>query len=181
MKKLLVIPFLVLTLFGCSLNETPTSKVEAYLNNYVSLSDTVLTDLDTTVSGENLSDKNKSIYKEVLKRQYENLKYEIKDETINGDKANVKVKIKVYDLYKSTNESQKYRDEHLEDFNDDAGVFDSEKFSKYRLDEMLKMNDTIEYEVTFDLEKKDNTWVLQEPSREVLEKLHGLYNYEQAS
>ena len=111
MKKLILISFLVLMLFGCSLMETPSSKVEEYLDNYNSLNDDVLSNLDTTVEDENLSEDNKTIYKQVLKRQYKDLKYEIKDEIIDGDNAQVVTKITVYDLLKkeSSNRSATYK------------------------------------------------------------------------
>ena len=47
-----------------------------------------------------------------------------------------------------------------------------------KLDNMLKTNEKISYEVEFKLNKKDGDWVLENPDRVVLEKLHGLYNYE---
>ncbi|MDD6272764.1 MAG: hypothetical protein PUA90_04530 [bacterium] len=177
MKKILSISLIVLSLFGCSLMDTPSSKVESYLNNYVSLEDEVLSDLDATIENEKLSENNKSIYKQVLKRQYQDLKYEIKDETIDGKNASVVVKITVYDLYKSNVNSEYYLNEHQDEFYTIDNTFDSDLYDKYKLDEMLKIKDTIDYEITFDLVKEDNTWVIKEPSREVLEKLHGLYNY----
>ena len=36
----------------------------------------------------------------------------------------------------------------------------------------------MKYSYKFKLNKKDNDWVLENPDRVVLEKLHGLYNYE---
>ena len=179
MKKLILISFLVLMLFGCSLMETPSSKVEEYLDNYNSLNDDVLSNLDTTVEDENLSEDNKTIYKQVLKRQYKDLKYEIKDEIIDGDNAQVITKITVYDLFKSQNNSENYLNEHQDEFLGLDNLFDNNLFDKYRLDEMLKMEDTVDYEITFELVKEDNTWKIKEPNREILEKLHGLYNYEE--
>ena len=36
----------------------------------------------------------------------------------------------------------------------------------------------MDYDITFKLVKKDKEWVLQTPDRVTLEKIHGLYNYE---
>lgn len=177
MKKIIIILLIVLTLFGCSLSDTPASKVESYLDNYISLNDKVLSDLDEKVNEERLSQSNKNIYKQVLKRQYQNLKYEIKDESIDGNNANVTVKITVYDLYKSILESEYYLNNNENEFYGLDNVFNNDLYDKYRLDEMLKMNDTIEYEIVVDLIKEDNTWVIKEPKREILEKIHGLYEY----
>ncbi len=177
MKKILLSFLMVFLLVGCSLSNTPSGKVEEYLNRYSSLSDDVLADMETTVLNENLSNENKDTYKEVLTRSYQNLKYEVKDESIDGDKAQVVVKITTYDLYKVDNDSLNYMNEHLEEFNDSNGNFDNDIYNKYRLGEMLKTKDTIEYEITFNLNKTDDEWILQEPDRETLEKIHGLYNY----
>lgn len=178
MKKLLITLTMLLSLVGCSLSNTPTSQVEAYLDNYNNLTEDVVADLDTTVSAENLNDENKSIYKEILTRQYKNLKYEVKDEIIDGDNATVNVQITVYDLYSVDKSSQEYMNQNVGIFNDENNIFDNDSYNNYKLNEMLKTNDTVNYDVTFNLEKKDNEWVIQNPDRVTLEKLHGLYNYE---
>ena len=178
MKKILIVSLLIFTLVGCGFKKTPSDKVEKYLDNYVSLSEDVNMDLDTTIKGENLSETNASIYKEVLQKQYKNLKYEIKDEMVDGKDATVIVKITVYDLYKSGKESDEYMNDHTNEFNDENNMFDLDKFNKYKLENMLKMNDTIDYEITFKLTKSSGEWVIEEPNREVLSKIHGLYDYE---
>ena len=43
---------------------------------------------------------------------------------------------------------------------------------------MLKMNDTVDYEIKIHLNKEDDEWIIQNPDRETLEKIHGLYDYE---
>ena len=43
---------------------------------------------------------------------------------------------------------------------------------------MLNTNDTVSYEIEFYLDKRDDNWVVQEPDRITLEKIHGLYNYD---
>ena len=130
------------------------------------------------VAGEDLSVDNKEIYKKVLLRQYENMKYEIKDESINGDKAEVKVKVTVFDLYKMERESQNYMNENQNEFNNVNNLFDTNLYNKYRLNKMLETNDRVEYDVKFYLKKKDDNWTLIEPNRDVLEKIHGIYDYE---
>ena len=107
MKKIIVF-VLILVLFSCNFSNTPRDRVEEYLSSYNSLSDAVVLDIDTKVAGEDLSKENKEIYKKVLLRQFENMKYEIKDESISGDKATVLVKITVFDLYRADKESNMY-------------------------------------------------------------------------
>ena len=108
MKKILVIIFSALfILTGCDskLDNTPTKKVEEFLNNYQSLDSKVMEDLDTTLAADpDLNEDNKSEYKEFMKKHYQDLKYEIKDEKIDGDKATVETEITVRNYTKSVAE-----------------------------------------------------------------------------
>ena len=99
MKKVLLV-LMSFLLFGCAIGNTPSSKVELFLNNYNNLTDDVLLDIEKSALNENLNDSNKELYKNVLAKQYENMKYEIKDESIDGNTAIVTVNINVYDMYK---------------------------------------------------------------------------------
>ena len=82
MKKIIVLVMMVLSLLGCNMSNTPSNEVERYLDNFNNLSDEVIMDVDSKVSMEELNNENKEIYKKVLLRQYENMKYEITDESI---------------------------------------------------------------------------------------------------
>lgn len=177
MKKILLLCICLISLCSCSLTSSPKSKVEAYLGKYNTLNEDVVSDIDNVIASENLSVGNQTIYKDVLKRQYQDMKYKIKDEKIDGDNAVVTVSITVYDLYKSQKMSSTYLNEHINDYYVD-NVFDEENYVKYRLDNMLKTADTIDYEITFALKKQDDSWVLNAPDTNTLEKLHGLYNYD---
>ena len=44
---------------------------------------------------------------------------------------------------------------------------------------MSDMTDTISYNVVFKVKKNNNKWEVEQPDDEVLEKLHGVYNYEE--
>ena len=55
MKKIVVLLMTVLLLSACSLSNTPSGKVEAFLNEYTSISDSVKADMETKVESENLS------------------------------------------------------------------------------------------------------------------------------
>jgi len=175
MKKIIVL-LVTLILFGCNLSNTPSHEVEKYLDNFINLSDEVKMDIDSKSSYEALNQENKETYKQALIRQYENMKYEIKDESINDNTALVKAYVTVFDYYKTDNLSKEYLNNHIEDFNDVNGLFDNEKYNTYRLGELLKSKDTTTYEVTFNLKKDSNgNWILENPSRETLEKINGFY------
>ena len=177
MKKIVIL-FISFLLIGCSLTNTPTSKVELYLNNYNNLSEEVLLDIEKTSLNENLSEESRKIYKDVLSKQYENMKYEIKDESINGNTAIVKAKVTVYDLYKIEKDSLNYMSQNISEFYDSDGVFSNDLFNTYRVNKLFNADDRIDYEIEFYLDKKEDEWVLKNPDKTTLEKINGLYNYD---
>ena len=160
MKKILLTIMSIFLLSACSLSNNPSSKVEAYLNQY-----------------NNLSDENKKVYKDLLTKQYKNMKYEIKDKTINADEATVKVKITVIDYFKAQKESDDYLKENPSEFYDENQIFSDELFNTYKLKKMNEVKDTVDYDITFNLNKVDGQWKLESPDRIILEKIHGLYDY----
>ena len=177
MKKVLIVLTILLFLVGCSLSNTPSGRVEEYLSNYNNLSEEVLMDIDAKVMSSNLSNDNKESYKKVLKREYENMRYEIKDEIINGDKASVVVKISVYDLYKAEKDASKYMNENIEQFYYN-NTYSNSKYIDYKLEEMKKETERVTYTIDFNVSKNDGSWVVEQPSKIDLEKIHGIYNYQ---
>ena len=102
LKVMLVMVFAI-TLAGCScMQKSAKDRVEEFLDQYRNLSANVLGDLDEVVETEtDLSEEQKESYRDVLKKQYSDLKYEITNEEYDGDTAVVEAKITVYDLYKA--------------------------------------------------------------------------------
>lgn len=176
MKKIILL-IMLLILVGCSLSNTPSSVVSGYLDDFNTLSDSVILDIESKVSNESLSNKNKDTYKKVLSRSYQDMEYEIKDESINGEKAIVIVKVSVYDLYKADIDSLNYMNENMNEFYKMDNTFDNDLYDEYRLNNMLNTKDKVEYEITFNLYKNNGEWTLENPDRVILEKLNGLYNY----
>jgi hypothetical protein len=178
MKKLLVILSCMFLMVGCSLDNTPTKKTEELFKKYQTLDDGVLSDLELTAEGAELtSDKQKESYMKAMKMQYSDLKYEITDEEINGDEATVTVKISVYDFYKVQKDANDYLKDNPDEFmNDD--VHDAAKFMEYKLKHMNDASDRIDYTIKVDLTKEDDEWVVESFDKETLEKIHGTYNYE---
>ena len=72
-----------------------------------------------------------------------------------------------------------YLNEHREEFNNENGEYDNTKFMDYKLEQMQKINDTVEYTINFNLTKDENdVWQISELSQDDLEKIHGIYNYD---
>lgn len=178
MKKLFIFIISMFFVVGCScMNDKASDAVEKYLNDYKGLNENVLKNMDQVIAKENLEDKDKETYKDILKKQYRDLTYTIENESYDGDTAKVTVKITVYDLYKANKNSSDYLNEHQDEFVTD-GIYDSVKYIKYKLEELTKMKDTVSYTIVFNVKKENSKWIVEQPSDEDLEKIHGIYNYE---
>ena len=181
MKKMLIAFIMVLFLTGCNndLMNTPTKRVETMLNNYVTLDEEVVDDLDNTLLEETvMTNEQKSRYKDILKRQYQNLSYEIKDETIDGDTATVEVEIEVYDYRKIIDEADDYLNDNQDEFFFFFGTTtDISKFNDYKLDLLEKAKDKVTYTLNLTLKKVDDKWTLDDLTDTEISKIHGLYAY----
>lgn len=179
MKKVIII-LALLIITGCSNNlmNTPTKKVEALFNNYITLDSKVLEDLDNALLTETImSVEQKEHYKNILKKQYQNLSYVIKDETIDGDKAVVSVEITVYDYYKVNNDSESYFKNNQKEFTMEDGTIDITKYNDYKLNALDKAKDKVTYTLDLTLHKNADTWVLDDLTDVEINKIHGLYAY----
>lgn len=179
MKKIIVIVLILITLTGCNkLMNTPTKKVEAMLNNYVTLNKDVLDDLDNTLLSETImTSEQKEHYKKILKRQYQNMSYEIKNETIDGKTAVVEVEIKVYDYYKVNQESENYFNNNQSEFKMEDGTIDITKYNEYKLNALDKTNDRVTYTLNLTLSQDNGNFVLDDLTDTEISKIHGLYAY----
>lgn len=177
MKKILLIIITAFLLIGCMDNKA-SDAVKNYLNQYRNLNDNVIADLGELTDSQNLSDKQKETYTKIMKKQYQDLQYEIVEEEYDGDRATVTAKITVYDLYKVQEDADTYMNTNMEEFYDDNDVYDNSLFLDYKLGKMQDNTETVSYTITFDVIKEDNNWIVVQPSEEDLEKIHGIYNYE---
>lgn len=168
-----------LLLSGCGENMTAKDAVRDYLEMYVTLDNRVVEQLDDFVNKEDLTEEQKNVYKEVLKKEYTSLSYSIENETYDNDVAYITTKIHVIDLYKVQKDALYYFEEHKEEFNDEDGNYDKSKFLDYKLEQMMLATDTTSYEIEFKVIEEDNHWTVSQLSNESLEKLHGIYNYEE--
>lgn len=181
MKKMLSIIGLALILTGCSLgnmDNTPTKKVEKYLNEYQTLDSNVLSKLDSIIDQEELfDDDQKTTYRDILKKHYQDLVYKIKEETINGDKATVEVEIEVSDYTKALKQADEYRTTNESEFLNDNNVFDETLFNNYKLDLLKNNKERVKYTIYFSLTKTNNEWTLDELTQTEQEKILGIYEY----
>lgn len=180
MKKFLGIIGTLLLMTGCSLGadmeNTPTKKVEAMLSKYQTLDSNVLTELDSVVDEEVLfDDEQRNEYKEIMKKHYQDLTYEIKDETIDGDSAVVTVEIEVNDYSKVMANADQYLEDNREEFYNEENEYDEGLFTKYRLDQLKSNNERVKYTLELSLNKVDGEWKLNELSESDRSKINGMY------
>lgn len=183
MKRILSIIGIVLVLTGCSLgmedlDNTPTKQVEAYLNSYQKLDDNVLNDLDNILDDEiTFNNDQRDRYREIVKKGYQELTYEIKDEKVNGNTAEVEVEIEVIDYSNIITESEDYLNQNPNEFNDEEGNYDVSLFTDYRLDLLEKNKEKVEYTITFNLTKENDKWTIDQLSEDDINKINGTYNH----
>ena len=176
MKKLVELLLTLLLVCGCSMNvnmeNTPTKQVEAYLNNYQTLDQDVLLKLDDVINKETtFNDEQKEKYRDILKKHYQDLTYNVKEETINGDRATVEVEIEVNDYTKALKEIETYKTENEETFST------SDEFNDYKLEQLEKVKDKVKYTIYFSLSKVGDKWMLDNLTQTEQEKILGIYEY----
>ena len=180
MKKVLLSLFIALFLLtGCDkLMNTPTKKVELLLSKYQKLDDDVLTQLgDSLLSDTVLTKEEKEKYQELLKKQYKNLTYTVKNEAIDGKTAVVEVEIEVYDYNKAITNSEEYLLNNQSEFQDETGNINTVMYNDYKLGEIEKMKDRVTYTINFTLSKVDEEWMVDDLTDTERQKIHGLYAY----
>ena len=170
MKKFLILLLTSLMLAGCSMAEdldnTPTKKVENYLNKYQEMDEDVIGDLDDIIDFGN---DNNDEYKDIIKSNYQKMTYKVKNEEIDGDNAVVTVEIDVIDYTKGLDEIDNYYNENSDEFNDDNS------FDKYRLDKFKEIKDKTTYTIDFTLTRINKKWNLDNPTSDIRNKISGMY------
>lgn len=170
MKKIIILGstlFLTLTfLVGCSLSNTPTSQVEALFSKYQKVDDEINDDIENILQEEVLTDEQKKRYRKILENQYKNLKYEIKDEIIDGNNATVVTQIEVLDFKKVINSLNSSNDVN----------FDALEYTNDKLDMLENASDKVVYTLNINVIKdKDGNWSISNLSSENIKKIQGMY------
>lgn len=178
-KRLFMIIAVLFLVVGCgNMMNTPTKKVEEFLSKYQTQDEDVLKQLDEVIDSAGTMTKNqKDKYRDLMKKQYQNLSYKIKDETEDGDQATIEVEIEVYDYATAITEAETHLTTNKDDFLDkDTNEIDDEKFMDYKLEQLENVKDKVKYTINFTLTKKDDKWKLDDITEIDRQKLHGLYS-----
>lgn len=168
MKKIVSLFIFLLLLVGCSLSNSPTSRVEDLLNKYQKLDSDISSGINDVLKEENLNDTQKDRYRKVIEKQYKGLTYQIKDERIDGDTAIISTEIEVMDYKKVINETNSY----YQSIND----YTVEDYNNTKLDKLEKAKDKVKYTIDFEVKKdKNGNWKLSSLSNEAIKKIQGMY------
>lgn len=169
MKRFLLLVFLLsLSLFGCSLSNTPTSKVEELLMKYQKLDSDIKADIETVLSDDTLTLEQKNRYRALLEKQYKNMQYEVKEEMIDGDKAVVTVSIEVTDFKKVIKEVD---GEYV-----DMDNYSIKEYNDTKLQRLEKAMDKVTYTLDIDVIKDENgNWYVDNLTNLDKKKIQGMY------
>lgn len=168
MKRFLLLVFLLsLSLFGCSLSNTPTSKVEELLMKYQKLDSDIKADIETVLSDDTLTLEQKNRYRALLEKQYKNMQYEVKEEMIDGDKAVVTVSIEVTDFKKVIKEVD---GEYV-----DMDNYSIKEYNDTKLQRLEKAMDKVTYTLDIDVIKDENgNWYVDNLTNLDKKKIQGM-------
>ena len=166
MKKIISMFIFLLLLVGCSLSNTPTAQVEDLLSKYQMLDSDIKSGITEVVQGENLTSTQQD--RKIIEKQYKNLMYEVKDEEIDGDNAEITVEIEVMDYKKIVNEiNSSYQGQ---------SNYTVEDYNNAKLAALEKAKDKVTYTIEFDVIKdKDGNWKLTSLDNETIKKIQGMY------
>lgn len=162
---------------GCdNMMNTPSKKVELFLNKYQTLDSDVMVQFDDILKKEfNYSENVNDLYRKTMARQYKNLTYEIKDIKEDGNVATITVEIEVYDYGKVLKEVNNYLIENQDEFINEENSVNMEKFTTYKLEKMKETNDRITYTLELNTEREGKTWMMSDITEIDRQKISGIY------
>ena len=165
MKKIFLLFMMLSLLVGCSMANSPTSRVEDLFGKYQRLDHDIDMGIDNVLSEQNLTIEHQDRYRKLLESQYKNLSYEIKDELIDGDSATVLVEIEVVDYKKEIN-----------DLVYDVSIYTKEQYDEEKLTRLEKAKDKVKYTLEIGLTKDDDgNWKVNALTNEQIKKIQGMY------
>ena len=168
MKKILSLFIFLLLLVGCSLSNSPTSKVEDLLTKYQMLDKDIKSGIEEVVNEETLTSNQKERYRKIIEKQYKNLTYQVKEQKIDGDTSTINTEIEVIDYKKAINEAvSKYQGKT---------DYTIEEYNNTKLEALEKAKEKVKYTIEFEVKKDNNdNWKLSSLSNETIKKIQGMY------
>ena len=155
-------------LVGCSLSNSPTSKVEDLLSKYQRLDSDIKDGINDVIETESLNNTQKERYRKLIEKQYKNLTYQIKDEKVDGNTAIITAEIEVMDYKKAvTDTNSKYQG---------LDNYTVEEYNDTKLDNLEKTKEKVTYTIDFEVTKDDSgNWKLSSLDNETIKKIQGMF------
>ncbi len=172
MKKIVLLFLCFFFFTGCVKNEAP-DVVNAYFQKYKNHDTSVLNSLEQLIIDEDLLENEKDSYRLIMKKQYMDLSYKIISELYNGDDALITAEIEVYDYVYSKKSAKIYWENHPELWDENR------KYRNLQLKYMNEETKRVKYTIDFEAHYEEDRWVLIPPNYEVIQKIHGIYAYEE--
>ena len=162
---LVLFGIIMFLLIGCSMSNTPTSKVEEVLMKYQRLDNDIKTAIDNVLDEQNFNDDHKERYRKLLEKQYKNMTYEIKEERIDGNTATIITEIEVLD-YKNA----------ISDLTFDSTIYTKESYDEEKLNRLENASSKVTYTMELTLTKdEDDVWHLNALTNEQIKKIQGMF------
>ena len=176
MRKLWILLSICFFFTGC-VNITAPDAVKEYLEKIRNHDQRVISSIEEKNEKEEWTESQAKLYDLIMKRQYVNLEYKIVHETYNGNIANIEVEIEVYDYVHSQNEALEYVQKHQNEFLEEDGGIDQNKYKNLKLEYMNKEKNRILYTISFECVFNENSWEMKELKTVDVEKIQGIYDY----
>ena len=150
-------------LVGCELANTPTAQVEDLLSKYQMLDDDITVSYVDLIPDGTIQEEFQDDYEDLIKKQYRDLAYEVKEEEIDGNQATVTVEIEVSDY------GEVLRQYDVSTYGSDA------EYHQDVLKALKEVKDKVVYTIDFEVAMNDNDeWKVQPLDAEMKEKLLGI-------
>lgn len=178
MKKILVVLCAALLFTGCScsMNDNkPEEAVETFFEKYRAKDDDIITQLIDTIKNEDLNDKSKEKYQDLMEKQYDSFAYVIKDIKEDKDEAVATVELTVLNYRSAVLKAEEELKSNPDKFNDEEGNFSEEKYMDYKIEKMQEVTNTTTHTIELSLTKENGMWKVNQLSSDDISKLHGLY------
>ena len=172
---LLMIGVVVKLVTGRVSSSSPKGLIKEYFEKYHKEDKSITSKIIYPFS-DKLNSYQEQRYKELIKKQYRNLGYKIIDEYVGDVDSNYTIQVTVVDLKDTYEKANSYVTAHKDKFLDSSGNMDDKKVIDYKLEQLEKAVETMDYSITINLYKNNkNQWIMADLSSSDLEKINGTF------
>lgn len=169
---ILLVTFVTLLIVKSN-NKSPVTLTKEYMNRYQKLDKDLIKNIKYEYN-DDLTPTQKEKFEDVMKRQYENMTYEITNEIVNKHDAIITVQFIVYDLSSAMDRANSYVEVYSDKFMK-GNKFDPYKATDYKLQTLKKYEEKVTYSIDFAYYKENGKWKMTDLSDVDLKKLNGMY------